>query len=114
MASTRELLDSISPDMKLNKAFFLKVYADELTWPGFAEEALRKLEAAGCGDARYYYKLVVAEYNKQHEEELKKVAAWYSKQIDKEYEYRKGKAVREQIGSRKQPRYKFNGFPEDW
>lgn len=47
MASREELLQSIQPGMKLDKAFFLKIYGYELTWPGFAETAIKALEAAG-------------------------------------------------------------------
>lgn len=55
MASREELLRSIQPGMKLDKAFFLKVYGYELTWPGFAETAIKALEDAGCSNARNYY-----------------------------------------------------------
>ena len=37
MASREELLQSIGPDMRLDKWFFLRIYGYELTWPGFAE-----------------------------------------------------------------------------
>ena len=47
MASRRELLDSISCDMRLDKSFFMKIYGYELTWPGFAEDALTRLEFLG-------------------------------------------------------------------
>lgn len=39
MASREELLQSIGPDMRLDKWFFLRIYGYELTWPGFAEAA---------------------------------------------------------------------------
>ena len=55
MASRRELLDSISCDMRLDKSFFMKIYGYELTWPGFAEDALTRLEFLGCSRAREYY-----------------------------------------------------------
>ena len=95
MASMQELLDSISPDMKLNKNFFRRVYGYEMDSPGFAEEVIQMLVDAGCKDARYYYNLVVAEYECKREEEMKRVAEWYKKQSDKEYEYRQGKVVKE-------------------
>ena len=68
MASRRELLDSISCDMRLDKSFFMKIYGYELTWPGFAEDALTRLEFLGCSRAREYYNRFVNEYEKEHEE----------------------------------------------
>lgn len=43
MASRKELLATITPDMRLTRAFFLKVYGYELTWPGFAENVLTRM-----------------------------------------------------------------------
>lgn len=83
MASRQELLDSIQTDMKLTKSFFMKIYGYELTWPGFAEVALSKLEEAGCSKARTYYQRFVGEYGKKHDEEMKTVAEWYRKQLDR-------------------------------
>lgn len=80
MASRKELLDSIQTDMKLTKSFFMKIYGYELTWPGFAEVALSKLEKAGCSQARNYYTCIVIEYDHNHEKEMKGVAEWYAKQ----------------------------------
>lgn len=48
MASREDLLQSIQPGMKLTRAFFLKVYGYEITWPGFKEQAITALEAIGC------------------------------------------------------------------
>ena len=59
MASREELLQSIRPGMKLNRAFFLKVYGYEITWPGFQDTAIKALEDAGCSKAREYYDSVV-------------------------------------------------------
>ena len=66
MASRKELLAAITPSMKLTRAFFLKVYGYELTWPGFAEIALTKLEEQGCSKARTYYADIVAAYEQEH------------------------------------------------
>ncbi|MEJ8760608.1 hypothetical protein [Enterocloster sp. HCN-30185] len=41
MASREELLQSIRPDMRLDKCFFLRIYGYELTGPGFSEVAPR-------------------------------------------------------------------------
>ena len=80
MASREELLRSIQPGMRLDKNFFLKIYGYELTWPGFAEVALTKLQGAGCNKARNYYTCIVVEYQYNDESVLKNVAEWYVKQ----------------------------------
>ena len=83
MASREELLQSIQPGMRLerlDKNFFLKIYGYELTWPGFAEVALTKLQGAGCNKARNYYTCIVVEYQYNDESVLKNVAEWYVKQ----------------------------------
>lgn len=101
MASREELLKSIKPGMKLTKNFFLQIYGYELTWPGFAENALTRLEILGCNKARNYYTCMVAEYNHNHEKEMKNVAKWLkekefgkkgddqSRKIQREVEQRK-------------------------
>ena len=43
----QQLLESIRPGMRLDKAFFMHIYAHEITWPGSADEAVSKLEEAG-------------------------------------------------------------------
>lgn len=62
MPNKEELLQSIHPDMKLNKAFFLKIYGYEITWPGFMNIAIKKLEDSGCAKASEYYRKVVEDY----------------------------------------------------
>lgn len=114
MASRRELLDSISCDMRLDKSFFMKIYGYELTWPGFAEDALTRLEFLGCSRAREYYNRFVNEYEKEHDQQMKNVAKWYKKQCEKEFEEYERKAVREKFGERSKSEYQFEGFPEDW
>lgn len=85
MASTKELLGTIKPSMKLDKAFFMKVYGYEISFPGFAEMALSRLEILGCSRARAYYMCAVAEYEYHRDKELKEVAKWYSKKIEEGY-----------------------------
>lgn len=80
MASREELLRSIRPGMRLDKNFFLKIYGYELTWPGFAEVALTKLQGVGCNKARNYYTCIVVEQQYNDESVLKNVAEWYVKQ----------------------------------
>ena len=86
MHNREELLQSIHPYMKLYKAFFLKIYADEITYPGFAETALRALEDAGCSKARSYYTSIVDAYERKRDEELKPVAKWLREKIDSDFE----------------------------
>lgn len=76
----QQLLDSIHPGMRLDKAFFLSIYADEITWPGSSEEAIRKLEEAGCSRAREYYDQTVTEYQSRRDRELRPIARWIRKQ----------------------------------
>ncbi len=80
MASGEELLASIRPGMELTKNFFLRIYGYELSFPGFAEVALTRLEEAGCSKARNYYTCIVAEWGYYHDKMLAGVAAWYRKQ----------------------------------
>lgn len=68
--SKQSLLDSIKPGMKLDKAFFLKAYGYEISFPGFADEAIKTLEDAGCSKARQYYISIVEEYETAHDAEL--------------------------------------------
>ena len=83
MASREELLQSIRPGMKLNRAFFLKVYGYEITWPGFQDTAIKALEDAGCSKAREYYDSVVGEYEKEHQKQVKEVGKWYLEECEK-------------------------------
>lgn len=94
----QQLLESIHSDMKLDKAFFLKIYADEITWPGSADEAIKKLEEAGCSNARKYYDMTVSEYQRKRDEELRPIA----KQIRKQWEADWNKLVKEGEKRRKQ------------
>ncbi len=82
----QQLLDSIKPDMKLTRAFFLKIYGYEISFPGFADEAVKALNDAGCSKAREYYDNFVAEYQRERDKELKPVAAQIRKQWEKEWD----------------------------
>ncbi len=86
MASRQELLQSIHPKMRLDKAFFMKVYGYEISFPGFADEAIKALNDAGCSRAREYYNKAVSEYEQKHDEEMKEVAAWYRKECEKQWQ----------------------------
>ena len=64
------LLALIQPDMKLTKEFLKRIYAFEISYPGFSEEAIAALEAAGCSKARQYYRDCVSEYEVARDAEL--------------------------------------------
>ncbi|MEH2947184.1 hypothetical protein [Sporofaciens sp. JLR.KK001] len=82
--SRKSFLDSFKTGMNLYKSTFMKIYGYELTWPGFAEDALTRLEILGCSRAREYYTCAVAEYEYEHEKEMISVAKWYRKQSERE------------------------------
>lgn len=81
-----ELLRSIQPGMKLDKAFFLKVYGYEISFPGFREMAIKALEDAGCSRAKEYYDSVVGEYEKGCQEQMKEAGKWYLEKCNREWE----------------------------
>lgn len=88
MASREELLQSIQPGMRLTKAFFLRVYGYEITWPGFADRAIGELEWVGCLKARQYYEAVVNEYEDKQREGLQEVSRWYAGELEREWKYK--------------------------
>lgn len=85
MLTRQQLLESIRPGMRLDKAFFMHIYAHEITWPGSADEAVSKLEEAGCSKAREYYNKTVAEYQEKRERELRPIARQIRRQWDAEF-----------------------------
>lgn len=80
------LLALIQPDMKLTKEFLKRIYAFEIGYPGFSEEAIAALEAVGCVRAREHYTSWVKEYESKRDAELKEVAHWYRLECEKEWE----------------------------
>lgn len=84
-------MNSIHPGMKLTKDFFKRIYGYEITWPGFANQALAALEAAGCSRAREYYNAFMGEYEAAQDIALKAASSWYTKQCEEQWErIRKG------------------------
>ena len=80
-----KLLSSISPQMQLTVDFFKKVYGYELSYPGFAEQAIATLEAADCSNARKYYNDWTGVYEKEQHAVLKPVSEWYRLQCEKRW-----------------------------
>lgn len=95
MASREELLQSIQPEMKLDKAFFMKVYGYEISFPGFSDEAIKALSDAGCSRAREYYNKAVSEYESRRDVELKEAAHWYKLECEREWEKRQKEGDRQ-------------------
>lgn len=84
---TKELLlQSIRPDMKLYKSTFLRIFGFEISYHGFADIALSKLEEVGCQRAREYYEQFTTEYGASQAAKIEPVAAWFREEIDRQYE----------------------------
>lgn len=111
MASREELLQGIHPDMKLTQDFFKRIYGYEITYPGFAEIALQRLEVLGCSKARAYYDCVKAEIDHEFDKGKKEAAAWYVETLHKKDQRKRGD--NRSVGNRN-TEYRFTGFPEDW
>lgn len=94
MPSREELLNSIRPGMRLDKAFFLQIYGYEISYPGFKETAINALIEAGCSKAGAYYDQIIGEYQGKCDAELKEVARWYVDEIHKKQERKEGEEQR--------------------
>ena len=84
--SKEELLAGISPDMKLTKNFFKRAYGYEISFPGFSEQAIAALEAAGCTKAREHYERWVNEYETARAAEMKEVGKLYRGECEKQWQ----------------------------
>lgn len=91
----KSFLHSFSCDMKLYRSTFMKILGYDITTPGFAEDALTRLEILGCSRAREYYEAVRSEWQQEHDAQMKSVAHWYRGQCENGFENMKRKAVRE-------------------
>ena len=111
--SKEELLQNISPDMRLTPNFFLRIYGYEITWPGFAEQAIAALEIAGCSHARKYYDDCVAEYEMTYQEGMKRVSAWLVEECARRQK-EKERRVMGAFAKNRNTSNQFAGFPEDW
>lgn len=88
-------LAAFSAEMELPKSVFKKIYGYEISFPGFAERALSRLESLECGGARESYDHFVNEYEDRRREEMKSVARWYQDWYDGQYERKGGDELRE-------------------
>ena len=98
MASRERMLAGIQPGMRLTKGFIKSIYFNEISWPGFADQAIAALEKAGCSKARQYYDGWVNKYEAAYEAEMKEVAHWYRLECEKQW----GKRRKEGGQQRKQ------------
>lgn len=112
-ASKEQLLQSVGPTMNLTKSFFKRIYGYELTWPGFADQAIKALEVAGCSRARQYYDMVAGECEQQYDADLVGVARWYAGECAKDWEKRQ-KGSEEHGREHGRTCYQFVGLPQDW
>ena len=92
-AGREPLMRSLRPDVKLYKSTFKKILGYDITTPGFAEDALTRLEILGCSRAREYYEAVRSEWQQEHDTQMKSVAHWYKGQCENEFENTKRKGV---------------------
>lgn len=83
--------------MKLTKSFFKAIYGYELTYPGFAEMALRKFDDMGSKTARSYYEQFSKKYENERNQTLRNVGIWYVEQLERKWEERKMKRERQQM-----------------
>ena len=83
------LLALIQPNLRLTKEFLKRIYAFEISYPGFSEEAITALEGIGCVRAREHYTSWVKEYESKRDAELKGVAHWYRLECEKQWEKRR-------------------------
>ena len=73
-------LEAAKQSGKLDKNTFKKILGLDMTWPGFAEDALKRLEELGCSREREYYEAVRSGWQQEHEQQMRNVAEWYIKQ----------------------------------
>lgn len=110
--SKEALLESLQPGLKLTKALFNKIYGYEISYPGFAEIALVRLEQLGSSKAREHYNNIVGEYEQKQNEVMRDAAHWYSKQS---FDKKGSDKDNGQAGCKSRKReHRFSGLPQDW
>ena len=73
-------LEAAKQSGKLDQSTFKKILGYDMTWPGFAEDALTRLEKLGCSRARKYYEAFSLGWQQEYEQQMRNVAEWYRKQ----------------------------------
>lgn len=82
--SKEVFLEQMHAGMRLYKSTFKRIYGWEISYPGFAEQAISRLEALGCNKARHYYEAVRDEIEEQYNQDLKEAGGWYRQQCEKD------------------------------
>lgn len=100
-------LDSIQPGTKIDHDFCMKIYGYDISYPGFAELAITKIESLGLVGIREYYDMAVNNYEDKRRENMKEVVEWYKKKCQEDWERQvsKNKTRRE---------HRIRGLPQDF
>lgn len=110
MPSKEEFRNSISEKTIIDEKFCKRLLAYSLYNPDYLEEVRFLCEVLfGLPFSKYYdwYQ----KWKDEQETVTKRVALWYRKRVEDDWERKK---VRQQSADRKQSRYRFAGFPENW
>lgn len=102
------LLDQMHTGMHLYRSTFKKIYGYELSYPGFAEQAISRLEDLGCKKARDYYETVRAEIDEQYAQEMTKAGAWYADEC-KRHQEKEQKGGRRERARQQQTQWQQSG-----
>lgn len=94
--------------MHLYRSTFKKIYGFELSYPGFADQAISRLEDLGCKKARDYYEAVRAEIDEQHDQDMKNAAAWYADEC-KRHQEKEQKGGRRERARQQQTQWQQSG-----
>jgi len=85
--------DGISQDTVFDEAFFKKVLGYSMYDKPFLEAVAVKLTGIGRKDVADRYNAWYAAWKANDDAEMKKVAEWYRKELDKDFKERQKKAV---------------------
>lgn len=96
MPSKEELLSTIHKNLTADEAFFKRVYGYSVTDSGFLPVVAAKLIEVGRKDAVQGYNAWFKGYLEEQDWQLKPIAAWLRKEIDKDYEEKVKKFQREE------------------
>ena len=81
-----QFLDLIKPGSRVDYNFCMKVYGYEITWPGYAEKVIARIEELGLSGIREYYDNCVFKYEEARKEDMKEVSEWYIKKCKDDWE----------------------------
>lgn len=113
----QQLLDSINPNMRLTESFFKRIYCYEVTYPGFAEIALQKLEEAGNTRSRGYYEQFSGKYEDEHKKAMETGYDQYTKEKEKKRQQEEREKVKKRSGESRNINKRsdrFSTVSSDW